>query len=346
MSGVTNRLGVRINCAAFEFGEFDEDTLEFNMQAKSGLLLYSDPRFLDHNTGAHPECAERLRRIVKMLGEKDWISRSEQPIWGKASAEELCLVHDPSYVPAVQKFADGGGGRIEADTQVSAASFQVGSLAAGAAIDAVKRVVAGESKRAFCATRPPGHHALHDQAMGFCLFNNVAIAAQYAVDKLGLNRVLIVDWDVHHGNGTQEAFWTSDRVGFLSSHRFPFYPGSGAAGETGSGVGLGFTVNLPFSARVTRAEFKEKLRADLHAFANKVRPELVLMSAGFDAHRLDPVGSLGLETEDYRWMTEAVVDVANESAGGRVVSLLEGGYNVDVLPDCVDQHLQALAVTD
>jgi len=306
------------------------------------VLLYTDRRFLNHDTGSHPENAERLRRIHPVFKNK-WFDRTIRPSWKEATPEEICLIHDPSYVPVVRKLAEKGGGRIEGDTQVSAESYHVATLAAGAAIDAVRRVVAGEAKRAFCAVRPPGHHAVHDQAMGFCLFNNIAIAGQFAVQNLKVDRVLIVDWDVHHGNGTQEGFWTSDRVGFFSSHRFPFYPGSGDRNETGAGKGLGWTVNLPLTFGISRRELKTRFVQELNKFAKKVRPDLVLLSAGFDAHRLDPIGSLGLETEDFQWLTEAVIDVAKETAHGRVVSLLEGGYNVDVLPHCVHEHLLALA---
>lgn len=310
------------------------------------LLLYTDQRFLEHNTGAHPECAARLKHIHKMLEEDDWRQRTVTPTWKAATAEQLALVHDPSYIPVVRRFAEQGGGRIEVDTQMSKESFDVAALAAGAAIDAVKRVVDGPSKRAFCAMRPPGHHAVHDHAMGFCLFNNVAIAAQYAIRELQLDRVLIVDWDVHHGNGTQEAFWTSDQVGFVSSHRFPFYPGSGDKDETGAGPGLGWTMNLPIAFGTSRQEIREQLQTRIAQFAGKVKPQLVLLSAGFDAHRLDPVGSLGLETEDYQWLTKLIVDVAEQTAGGKVVSLLEGGYNVEMLARCVDLHLRGLKEDD
>jgi acetoin utilization deacetylase AcuC-like enzyme len=306
------------------------------------MLLYTDDRFLDHDTGAHPERAERLKRIHAMLDTEGWTKRATRPEWKPATAEELALVHDPSYSPMVRKFAERGGGRIESDTQVSPQSFTAASLAAGAAIDAVRRIAKGEAKRAFCAVRPPGHHAVHDHAMGFCLFNSIAIAGQYAVQKLKMDRVLIIDWDVHHGNGTQEAFWKSDRVGFLSAHRFPFYPGSGDKDETGSGKGLGWTMNLPITFGITRDEFKKKLTRDIEKFATKIRPDLILLSAGFDAHRQDPIGSLGLETEDFGWLTEVVVNAAQDSAQGRVVSMLEGGYNVDVLPKCVHEHLSVL----
>lgn len=310
--------------------------------ADEKMLLYTDDRFLEHDTGAHPEQAERLRRIHTMLDTEGWMKRVTRPEWKPATAEELALVHDPSYIPVVRQFAERGGGRIEADTQVSPKSFTAATLAAGAAIDAVRRIANGEAKRAFCAVRPPGHHAVHDHAMGFCLFNSIAIAGQYAVEKLKMDRVLIIDWDVHHGNGTQEAFWTSDRVGFLSSHRFPFYPGSGDKDETGSGKGRGWTMNLPITFGISRDELKKKLTRDIEKFTTKIRPDLILLSAGFDAHRQDPIGSLGLETEDFGWLTEIVVNASQDSAQGRVVSMLEGGYNLDVLPKCVHEHLRVL----
>ena len=310
--------------------------------AAEKMLLYMDEQFLAHDTGAHPECAERLKRIHAMLDEEKWTERMQRPEWKPATVEQLALIHDPSYIPVVRELAKRGGGRIESDTQVSAKSFAAASLASGAAIDAVRQVTSGKAKRAFCALRPPGHHALHDQAMGFCLFNSVAIAGQYAIEKLKMDKVLIIDWDVHHGNGTQEAFWKSDQVGFLSSHRFPFYPGSGDKSETGSGKGLGWTMNLPIRFGTPRDEFRKQMERDILQFAAKVKPDLVLLSAGFDAHRQDPIGSLGLETEDYHWLTELAVEAAKESAQGRVVSLLEGGYNVDILPKCVHQHLKAM----
>jgi acetoin utilization deacetylase AcuC-like enzyme len=225
---------------------------------------------------------------------------------------------------------------------VSAASFDVALLAAGAACDAVKRVVAGEDQTALCIARPPGHHALPDRAMGFCLFNSVAVAARAAIDEYGLDRVLIVDWDVHHGNGTQDTFYRDEQVGFLSIHRWPFYPGSGASDETGSGPGLGFTRNLPVEFGTPRAAYRDRFRQELESFAADLRPQLVLVSAGFDSHREDPIGSLGLEVEDFAGLTQDVLDVAAAHAGGRVVSLLEGGYNPQRLAESVGEHLRAL----
>jgi acetoin utilization deacetylase AcuC-like enzyme len=190
--------------------------------------------------------------------------------------------------------------------------------------------------------RPPGHHALPDAAMGFCLLANVAIAARVATDEFGLDRVLIVDWDVHHGNGTQQIFWEDPRVGYFSIHRFPFYPGSGDADETGSGVGLGTTCNVPVRNGTPPAEFLARFRTQLESFADRMRPQLILISAGFDAHRDDPVGSLDLETEDFLPLSEIVMEIARTHADGRVVSLLEGGYNTSALCGCVATHVEAL----
>ena len=305
-------------------------------------LLYSDPAFLRHETGTHPERPERLARITERLSQSGLESRCERPQWAPLNTARLASIHSPDYAAAVAAFAARGGGQIESDTVVSAASYDVALLAAGAVADAVERVIRGEDRKALCLIRPPGHHALHDSAMGFCLFNNVAIGARLAISELGLDRVLIVDWDVHHGNGTQDAFWTDRQVGFLSIHRWPFYPGTGAADETGSGPGLGMTVNLPVEFGTSREEYLSRFRSELERFADKVRPRLVLVSAGFDSHRLDPIGSLGLETEDFQPLTRAVMDVAEQHAGGRLVSVLEGGYHVDMLAESVEAHLGEL----
>ncbi len=242
----------------------------------------------------------------------------------------------------IAALAASGGGQADADTVICPASYDVALLAAGAACDAVDRVLAGETKTALCLVRPPGHHALAERAMGFCLFNNIAIAACVARDEHDLDRVLIVDWDVHHGNGTQDAFYADGRVGFLSSHRWPFYPGTGDADETGTGDGLGTTLNLPITFGTPRATYRDRFAAELEKFAAQFRPQLVLVSAGFDSHRADPIGSLGLEVEDFAELTELVMNVAATHAGGRIVSILEGGYNPPVLAECVETHLQGL----
>jgi acetoin utilization deacetylase AcuC-like enzyme len=305
-------------------------------------LLYSDPRFLDHDTGRHPECAQRLRAVTAHLQSTGLAGRCTLPAWEPATAAELHRVHAPQYAEHLQHYARHGGGRIEVDTHVSPASYEVACLAAGAACDAVRRVLRGEDRTALCLVRPPGHHARPAAPMGFCLFNNVALAARMALAEFQLDRVLIVDWDVHHGNGTQEVFWEDPQVGFLSIHRWPFYPGTGREDETGAGPGLGTTLNLPVPLGTPRSTYVRLLRSRLEWFADRIGPQLVLLSAGFDAHRLDPVGSLGLEVEDFRALTQMVVDVAAAHCDGRLVSLLEGGYHPDMLARSVAEHLQVL----
>ena len=303
-------------------------------------LLYYHPHFLKHDTGSHPECAARLEQIVSHLESSGLAAQCERPAWEAAPEPWITRVHGQEYFAEIQALASQGGGRAESDTVVSPASVDAATLAAGAASDAVHRVVRGEQPRALCLVRPPGHHALPDSAMGFCLLGNVAIAARHAIDDLGLNRLLIIDWDVHHGNGTQAMFYEDPRVGFFSIHRWPFYPGSGAKDETGTADGLGTTRNLPVTMGTSRDRYLSWFSRELEDFADKIQPELVLISAGFDSHREDPIGSIGLETEDFASLTQTVIDVATTHAQGRVVSILEGGYNPPVLAESVATHLQ------
>lgn len=308
----------------------------------AATLLYTDPAFLAHETGDHPERPERLRRIAAELAARGLANRCVRPACVPATAERVGRVHQPGYLAEVARFVERGGGLIEQDTMTSAGSHRAALLAAGAACDAVERVVRGEARQALCLVRPPGHHALPSAAMGFCLFNSVAIAARVALDELGLDRVLIVDWDVHHGNGTQDMFYRDPQAAFLSIHRWPFYPGTGAADETGAGPGLGRIVNLPIRYGTSRAEYHRQFADGVGKLADRVRPQLVLISAGFDAHRQDPIGSLGLETEDYAALTRVLQDVAATHAEGRLVSLLEGGYHLDALAESVALHLETL----
>jgi len=305
-------------------------------------LLYYDPIFLEHRTGAHPERPQRLTEIVAHLERLglDKQCREAPPV--PVSDAALSRIHAPAYARELAAFAAGGGGHIEADTVVSNRSYDAARAAAGAAADAVGRVVRGEDRNALCLVRPPGHHALAAAPMGFCLFNNVAVAAAAAIAEHGLERVLVVDWDVHHGNGTQDAFWSDPRVGFLSIHRWPFYPGTGWKDETGTGDALGTTLNLPIEFGMPRAEYVRAFGDELERFAARLRPQLVLLSAGFDSHAADPVGSLGLEVEDFEPLSDAVLDVADAYAGGRLVSVLEGGYNPAILALCVEAHLRRL----
>lgn len=302
-------------------------------------LLYSHPCFLAHETGNHPERADRIRRIEARLEQSGLAARCARPDPPAVDRRRLARVHTPSYIDEIWAFAKSGGGYIEIDTIVSPSSYEVALRAAGAVCDATERIVRGEDRQALCLVRPPGHHALTNRAMGFCLFNNVAVAARLAVDELGLDRVLIVDWDIHHGNGTQFTFWEDPRVGFLSIHRWPFYPGTGSEDETGGGPGLGTICNLPVEYGISRKDYLTVFSDALERFAAKMKPQMVFVSAGFDTHRGDPVGDLGLETEDFIALSERVVDVAADYAQGRLVSVLEGGYDPEQMADCVEVHL-------
>ncbi len=305
-------------------------------------LLYSSPVFLEHETGTHPERALRLTTISRYLEVEGLVQQCRQPQWSPATRQQIGRLHKDAWYDELRDYAEAGGGRIEADTVVSQRSFDAATLAAGAVCDAVGRVVQGEDTTALCLVRPPGHHAVAGGAMGFCLFNNIAIGAKEAIAAHQLDRVLIVDWDVHHGNGTQDMFWTDEQVGFLSIHRWPFYPGSGKGDETGSGQGLGTTRNLPIEYGTSRADYLAQFANELADFASRVKPQLVLVSAGFDAHRQDPIGSLQLETEDFAELTQMVKQIAGEHAGGRLISVLEGGYHPARLAESVGLHLAGL----
>jgi acetoin utilization deacetylase AcuC-like enzyme len=307
-------------------------------------LVYSDPLFLRHNTGHHPERAERLSSILSNLKKSGLIERCKAGDYKPLAEDAVTKVHSPAQVMRAKQVAEHGGGYLDADTVVSPDSFQVALAAAGACIAAVDDVLKGNDRNALCLVRPPGHHATPAQSMGFCLFNNIALAARHARDAHGLNRVLIVDWDVHHGNGSQDIFYESPEVTFFSIHRYGhgFYPGTGAADETGAGRGLGHTLNATIRYGTPRKEYHSRFSFALEKAADAIKPELVLVSAGFDAHAKDPVGSLGLDAEDFVTLTRQVLDIARTHAKGRLVSCLEGGYNLEALAECVQAHLEEL----
>ncbi len=309
-------------------------------------ILYRNDLFLQHETGSHPECADRLEAVHTALDHSGVMSRvSIEPIQS-SPLETLQLAHTPQHVVRVDQLAQHGGGRLDPDTVVSPKSYDVAAHAAGTAVAAVDAVLGGRHRNALCLSRPPGHHALPNRAMGFCLFNNIAIAARHARKVHELDRVLIVDWDVHHGNGTQDIFYSDGQVHFFSAHRFPFYPGTGDDDETGIGEGLGATLNLPVRFGISRSDYQAAFADALETAATRCRPQLILLSAGFDAHKRDPIGSLGLESSDFGELTRMVTAVADQHCDGRVVSLLEGGYNVEALAESVLEHLEALLKAD
>ncbi len=305
-------------------------------------ILYSDDHFLQHETGTHRECPERLKAITAELDRTGLAAKCKPAATRVATVDEIARIHGVMYVGRVAEFAKGGGGWIEQDTFLSQQSYEVACRAAGTGLAAVDAVMKGPDKSALCLVRPPGHHALAHDAMGFCLFNNVALAADYALQQHKLERVLVVDWDVHHGNGTQDIFYERDDVWFLSAHRSPFYPGTGKKHETGTGKGLGTKFNLPVVFGTARKDYLAQFESLLTDAAAKCQPQLILISAGFDAHAEDPIGSLGLQTEDFETLTILVQQVAGTYCQGRLVSCLEGGYNVQRLAESVACHLQTL----
>ncbi|QYY35895.1 histone deacetylase [Ruficoccus sp. ZRK36] len=306
--------------------------------------LFQHPDFVHHETGSdHPECLERYRAIIDALENSPL---QQQLQWWRPDPVELRWVeenHDTAYIRHIEEACLSGSSQLDkGETRVSHDSFQVALLAAGAATGAVDAVMAGACENAFCAIRPPGHHAERARPMGFCLFNNVAIAAHYARKQHGLERVFILDWDVHHGNGTQHSFYDDGQVFFCSLHQYPFYPGTGEAAEQGIGAGKGATLNLPLPPRTSGRDFLNLINGPVADAVTAFRPEMILVSAGFDAHHLDPIANLELTEEDFGAMTRTVCQLAEEQCGGRIVSVLEGGYHLDALAASVQEHLRAL----
>lgn len=303
-------------------------------------LFLSHADCLQHVTPeGHPEQVARLERVLAAMDAPQFngLTRQDAPM---GEAAHVLLAHPPSHFQRVQKAAPKQGTiSLDADTHMSAGSMNAALRAVGANIRAVDQVMNGDVQNAFCATRPPGHHAESEKPMGFCLFGNVAIAAKHALENHGAKRVAIVDFDVHHGNGTQDLLWNEPRTLFCSSHQMPLYPGSGAATETGA---HGNVLNHPLpegcSTNTMRAAYGGEILPAIEAFG----PDLILISAGFDAHRADPLANLMWEVDDFRWLTMRICDVADKVCDGRIVSTLEGGYDLDALAASVAAHIEVL----
>jgi acetoin utilization deacetylase AcuC-like enzyme len=306
-------------------------------------LYLSHPSSYEHDTGPHPENAGRLTAIEQALAAADGLAleRVEAPA---ASRDQILRVHAPEHYDAIEAFCAEGGGMIDADTIVVPASFGAALHAAGGAVAATDSLLAGDARGAFCALRPPGHHAERSRAMGFCLFNNIAVAAAHAIAAGGAQRVLILDWDVHHGNGTEEIFAARSDVLYASIHQAPLYPGSGPASYTGEGGGEGFTVNLPVAPGSGSEEFLALVEHVVAPIARQFEPGLIAISAGYDAHRDDPLASCEVDTDGYGEMTAAVRDLAAELGVG-VLICLEGGYSPPALAASVVATLGALDAT-
>ncbi len=302
-----------------------------------------DPVFKNHLTGdGHPERPDRYDAVTAAL-DKAGLLKLPRLDTRIATEEDLLRCHTKPYLEIVKRdVASGASDLSTGDTTISARSLEIAMLAAGSVLNAVDAVVAKRAGNAFCVVRPPGHHARPAQGMGFCLFNSVAVAARYAQAKHKIGKVLVADWDVHHGNGTQDIFYRDGSVFFFSTHQSPWYPGTGMPDETGEGPGLGSTMNCPFPAGAGRAEIAGAFEGKLARAMDKFKPELVFLSAGFDSRLGDPLGRFRLTDDDFRDLTSTVLSIARAHAGGRLVSVLEGGYSLTGLAAGVVAHVEAL----
>lgn len=302
-------------------------------------LLLSHDDYLEHLVPAgHPERPDRMRAVAQILEEERFqhLVREQAPL---GSTDHARLAHPADYVALIEdNRPDEGMVRLDADTTMSPKSWNAAMRGIGATIRAIDEVVAGHAQNAFCAIRPPGHHAETRRAMGFCIFNNVAIGAIHARETLGLDRVAVVDFDVHHGNGTQDIFWNEKDLFYGSTHQMPLYPGTGARGETG----VGNIFNAPLSPGSGGMEFREAVESVILPGLNSFSPDLVIISAGFDAHMRDPLANLNLVEADFAWATQKLLDMADRHCGGRLVSVLEGGYDLQGLARSVAAHVETL----
>ncbi|MEE8418446.1 MAG: histone deacetylase [candidate division Zixibacteria bacterium] len=303
--------------------------------------IVTDSAFLLHDTGpGHPESPDRLKAVEEAISE---ISEETVELEAReASRQELLLVHTPEYVERILSLDPGGLIMLDADTAFSSHTKSAALKAVGGVLEAVDKIINGDFSRAFCAVRPPGHHAEAGRAMGFCIFNNIATGAAYALTKKDMHRVAIIDWDLHHGNGTQNIFYERDDVLYVSLHQYPHYPGSGSADDRGIGKGTGYTINIPMAAGSSDGEYREAFTAVIIPALTDFRPQMLFISAGFDAHRDDPLGGMNLSSEFYGEMTAMLRKVADEFCDGEVISVLEGGYGLSAIKESALFHLKEL----
>ena len=307
-----------------------------------------DNRFKNHDTGSgHPERPERILVTQHHIEQLPWRAQLTDIKARSAEIDWLLTTHDKHYIARAQAACKAGHSHLDSmDVAISTQSFDIAKLAVGAGLALADAMLNGEIDNGFALVRPPGHHAERGEALGFCLFNNIAILAYYLQQAHSLEKIAIIDWDVHHGNGTQHTFESDPSVMYVSTHQYPYYPGTGAASETGEGAGKGSIVNCPMAAgaedAIYEAAFVEKILPALDNFA----PDAILISAGFDAHHSDPLADIRLSTEFFAWMTIRLMEVADKHAGGRLISLLEGGYNLSTLGPCVESHLANLMSVD
>ena len=294
-----------------------------------------------HDTGwGHPEHVGRLRAIPRALREDPELFHATQHVEGRhATEQELALAHDPAYIARVRDLAASGGGRLDADTVLSDGSWDAARAAAGCVLDGVDMALDGRATRSFAAVRPPGHHAEHNRAMGFCLFNNVAIGALHARATHGIERIAVIDFDVHHGNGTQDIFWEDENTLYISTHQMPLYPGTGDASEHGVAHNI---LNLPLPPGAGSPQFRATFREQVIPALERFKPEFLFISAGFDAHAEDPLANLRLTEADFAWATRELCVFAAHACAGRVVSTLEGGYDLEALARSAAAHVRAL----
>ena len=308
---------------------------------KTGYI--SDPFYLKHKNEPHPENPGRLNAIQKNIESSKYYNNLTLIQPRKATVEDIAKVHGTGYIRSVEDSCRNGVRNLDADTVISSDSYQAALLSAGAGLEALDKILEGTVGNAFCAVRPPGHHAEQNKAMGFCLFNNVGVIARYAQDVKNIQKIFIFDWDVHHGNGTQHSFYRDSSIYYSSIHQYPFYPGTGGADETGTGDGLGSNLNLPMRAYSCDAEYINAIEHKLIPVIQKFNPDLIIISAGFDAHENDPLAQINLSTDCYGKMTQKLMEIANDVCNGRILSMLEGGYDYSALADSVQLHVETLS---